>query len=168
MPRNPNKTPCHSPGCKAWAMRGHTLCRVHRDAELGPRGAGAPAGNLNALRTGAHSHPLSPAELDDLARHIVDDPPGLPVRLGQALQAIQARVDDPLLVLLALRRVLPDLIARVAARTLDAELRAYLAPLPPGVRDQIRDLIARAHPAGPEEQLRFLRQRSRAARQEDQ
>jgi hypothetical protein len=63
MPRNPNKTHCQAPGCKAVlrtaAIRGHTHCRSHRDAELGPRGAGAPPGNLNALKTGQDAHPLS-------------------------------------------------------------------------------------------------------------
>lgn len=29
MPRNPNKRRCAYPACKAWAMRGETLCRVH-------------------------------------------------------------------------------------------------------------------------------------------
>ena len=30
---------CQVPGCRNWAMRGHTHCRPHRDPELGPRGA---------------------------------------------------------------------------------------------------------------------------------
>ena len=51
MPRNPSKRRCQVPGCRNWAMRANTRCRPHRDRELGPRGAGAPAGNLNALHT---------------------------------------------------------------------------------------------------------------------
>ena len=42
MPRNPDKRRCTLPGCNAWAMRGQNRCRQHRDAELGPRAAGAP------------------------------------------------------------------------------------------------------------------------------
>ena len=169
MPRNPHKTPCRVPGCRAWAMRGHTRCRVHRDAELGrqsagARGAGAPPGNLNAMRTAAHSHPLSPIEQDDFARRVVDEGADLPGQVARLLRSIQARVDDPFLVLLALRRVLPALIARVAARTLDAELRAYLAPLPPPARAPVRRIVERAFPADPERQLRFLRQRIRRRR----
>jgi hypothetical protein len=33
-------------------MRGRTHCRSHSDPELGPRGGGAPQGNLNALYAG--------------------------------------------------------------------------------------------------------------------
>jgi hypothetical protein len=55
MPRNPNKGRCQIPRCKAWAMRDHTHCRSHRDLELGPRGAGAPKGNFNALKTAANA-----------------------------------------------------------------------------------------------------------------
>ena len=171
MPRNPHKTRCQTPGCKAWAMRGHTLCRVPRDPELGPRGAGAPPGNLNALRHGAHSYPLSAAQLNDLAQRIVDAPGDLPLHVGHVVQAIQARVGDPFLVLLALRRVVPELIDRVAARTLDAELRAYLAPLPSPVRDRLHDIFQRVLPASPEQQLRALRKLVRqrtTARQADQ
>jgi hypothetical protein len=158
MPRNPRKTRCQVPGCKAWAMRGHTLCRVHRDPELDPRGAGAPPGNLNALRHGAHSHPLSAAELSDLAQRIVEAEDDLPYQVGMVVQSIQARVGDPLLALMALRRVLPALIAGVAALIFDAELRAYLAPLAPQVRACLREIIERNLPGGPEQRLQFLRQ----------
>jgi hypothetical protein len=157
MPRNPHKTRCQVPGCKAWAMRGHTLCRVHRDPELGPRGAGAPPGNLNALRHGAHSHPLSAVELNGLARRVVETGDDLPYQVGRVVGSIQARVGDPLLALLALRRVLPTLIAEVAALTFDAELRAYLAPLPPQARACLQEIVERTFPAEPEQRLHLLR-----------
>lgn len=35
MPRNPKKQACTYPGCRAWAMRGGTLCAAH--AGRGPR-----------------------------------------------------------------------------------------------------------------------------------
>ena len=151
-------------------MRGHTLCRVHRDPELGPRGAGAPPGNLNALRHGARSHPLSAAELNALARSIVEAGDDLPDQVGMVVRSIQARVGDPLLALLALRCVLPALIAEVAALAFDAELRAYLAPLPPQVRACFEEIVERAFPAEPEQRLHVLRQiirqRSRATQAE--
>ena len=58
MPRNPHKTRCQTPNCRSWAMRGRTHCRTHSDRELGPRNAGAPQSNLNALKDGQHAHPL--------------------------------------------------------------------------------------------------------------
>ncbi|UCC63907.1 MAG: hypothetical protein JSV36_02270 [Anaerolineae bacterium] len=165
MPRNPNATRCTVPGCKAWAMRGHSRCRAHRDAELGPRGAGAPPANLNALRHGAHSHPLSSADLGALARHIVDEPDDLAYWVGLALYDIQVRLDgrrggarDPWLPLLALRRLLPQLIARVAALLLDRELDDFFAPLPPRARLAFRAAVERAAPDDPERQLLILRQ----------
>ena len=72
MPRNLNKTPCQVPGCRSWAMRGHTHCRAHRDDELGPRGAGAPSGNLNALKHGHHAQPLPLPDVKHLARQIIE------------------------------------------------------------------------------------------------
>ncbi|MGD8857605.1 MAG: hypothetical protein PVG33_14830 [Chloroflexota bacterium] len=39
-------------------MRGYNRCRSHLDPLLGPRGAGAPRGNLNALKTGEHINPI--------------------------------------------------------------------------------------------------------------
>jgi hypothetical protein len=54
MPRNPNKRHCQTPVCRNWAMRSHVHCRPHLDHLLGPRGAGAPRGNLNACKTGAN------------------------------------------------------------------------------------------------------------------
>ena len=75
MPRNPSKTPCAVPGCRNWSMRDHTHCRAHHisssvgarpDAELGPRSVGAPCGNLNALKHGRYSNPLSEADLERL------------------------------------------------------------------------------------------------------
>jgi hypothetical protein len=50
MPGNLHKTRCQIPGCRNWAMCGHTHYRPRRDSELGPRGASAPHDNLNALR----------------------------------------------------------------------------------------------------------------------
>ena len=62
MPRNPNKKRCQIPNCRSWAMHEHSHCRAHLDHQLGPRGAGPPKGNVNALKSGRYAKPLSSAE----------------------------------------------------------------------------------------------------------
>ncbi len=158
MPRNPDKRRCEVPGCRAWAMRGHTRCRAHRDAELGPRGAGAPPGNLNALKHGRYSHPLPPPDLERLADRLVQRPQDLPYRVGLAARAVQDRADDPLMALVALRRLLTQLIPLVAARLFALELRAFFQHLPARLRAPTLDLIRRSVPRdSPEERLLLLR-----------
>ena len=141
MPRNPNKTHCTYPGCRNWAMRGHTLCRAHRDAELGPRGAGAPAGNLNALKHGRHAHPLPPPDLENLALCTVEQPAEFPLQLGRVAQSIQARTGDPFAVLVALHRLLSQLLPLVATRLFESELHALSQQLPPPLCARIQTLI---------------------------
>jgi hypothetical protein len=158
MPRNPNATRCAVPNCKSWAMRGQARCRAHRDAELGPRGAGAPSGNLNALSHGAYSRPLLLAELEDLARGVADPSGDLFGLLGRLLGYLYSRVHDPLLTLVALRACLPALIDAAASRLFEAELDAFLAPLPPEPRAIFRAFIVRFAPPKPEDRLHFLRQ----------
>jgi len=125
-------------------MRGHKRCRSHRaaprrrrgrDAELGPRGAGAPPGNLNALKHGRYSHPLLLSDLDRMAVAIVQQPDDLALQIGQAILSIQDRISDPFLALVAVRSLLPRLIDRVADLLLTAELEVALQPLSPAVRD---------------------------------
>ncbi|MGD2079344.1 MAG: hypothetical protein PVH18_13250 [Chloroflexota bacterium] len=86
MPRNPNKRRCQKSGCRNWAMRDSILCRPHRDHELGPRGGGAPPGNLNAWKHHKHVSPDTarrirriaydlhqhPEKLHDHIAHLVD------------------------------------------------------------------------------------------------
>ncbi len=62
------------PRCGSWAMRGRTHRRSHLDHLLGPRGAGAPDGNLNALKSGDHAHPLTDRYIVDLAHELVKRP----------------------------------------------------------------------------------------------
>jgi len=158
MPRNLHKTACQVPGCRAWAMRGHTRCRAHRDAELGPRGAGAPPGNLNALKHGHHSHLLPPPDLERLADHILEEPGDLPFQVGLAAQSLHARTGDPLLTLVALRRLLSQLADRLAVRLFAAELKALLRDLPPERRGEVLDLIVKsAARRNPADMVRFLR-----------
>ena len=65
MPRNPNKTPCGIPGCRAWAIRGSNppRCSPHRHSKQQPTIpdlaetpiVGAPPGNQNRLVHGFYS-----------------------------------------------------------------------------------------------------------------
>jgi hypothetical protein len=126
MPRNPDKTRCAIPGCRNWAMRDRARCRAHRDAELGPRGAGAPPGNLNALRHGVYARPLPAPDFERLVAEVIEQPDDLPLRIALAIRAIQARTGDLFLTLIALRTLLSHLTNRVAGHLFSAELQAAL------------------------------------------
>jgi hypothetical protein len=137
MPRNRNKKPCQVPGCRAWAMRGHTRCRSHHDPELAPRGGGAPQGNLNALKTGDGAHPLPVPDLHLLAGQVVRQPDQLPDLLDLVARSIHSRTGDPLKTLVALRSVLADLIPQVAVALFKAEFNALLGRLPPSQQGSV-------------------------------
>jgi hypothetical protein len=68
MPRNPNKTRCTVPGCRAWAIRGSDLpcCSPHSGR------TGAPPGNRNRLVHGFYATILHPQEAADLAAYAGD------------------------------------------------------------------------------------------------
>lgn len=75
MPRNPNKTRCSIPGCKAWAIRNTNpgasdppLCAPHS-----PGRTGAPIANQNRRTHGFYSRYLHPQELADLAAYASDN-----------------------------------------------------------------------------------------------
>ena len=158
MPRNPNKTRCQIPGCRAWAMRDHTRCRAHRDAELGPRGAGAPPGNLNALKHGRYSYPFSRSDLESLAAALIERPGDLFSHLDLAIQSIQARTGDPLMTLIALRALIRQLTRVIAARLFIPELQALLQSLPPPWRLKVMAVIVKAVSGhSPERRLLFIR-----------
>lgn len=162
MPRNPDKTRCQIPGCRNWAMRGHSHCRSHRDSQLGPRGAGAPPGNLSALRTGHDAHPLSPSDLDRLAHAIIRTPDQLPHHLHPLVQSIHRRSGDPVKTLLALQALLPALLSRVAEGLFTSGFHAYLEQLPPDRRSPIEIAIWRlALQISPLDKLKLLRQLQR-------
>jgi hypothetical protein len=157
MARNPNKARCQVPGCRNWAMRGHTHCRSHRDAELGPRGAGAPAANLNALKTGQHAHPFDPASPDHLTRQLASDPQQLPAYLERAIASIHARTGHPLQTLIATRAALAQLLPLVAQNLFAAGLQDLLRHIPPQRRAGLQAVLARnALPLSPKNKLRLL------------
>jgi hypothetical protein len=141
MPRNRDKAPCDVAGCRNWAMRGHTRCRSHRDPELGPRGGGAPSHNLNALRTGEHAHPVSPADLHHLVTRIVRHPDRLPDHLALAIRSLHRRTADPYKALVALRALLSDLLPLVAAGLFEAGVEDRLRCLPPSQRRSFTQTI---------------------------
>jgi hypothetical protein len=65
MPRNPLKTRCSVPGCRAWAIRGSDppLCSPHRSRKDPPgQGVGAPSGNQNRRIHGFYATALPPDE----------------------------------------------------------------------------------------------------------
>jgi hypothetical protein len=139
-------------------MRDHTHCRAHRDAELGPRGAGAPPGNLNALKHGRYSHPFSRSDLESLAAALIERPSDLFSHLDLAIQSIQARTGDPLMTLIALRVFIPQLTRVIAARLFIPELQALLQSLPPPRCLKVMAVIVKAVSGySPERRLLFVR-----------
>jgi hypothetical protein len=139
-------------------MRDHTRCRAHRDAELGPRGVGAPFGNLNALKHGRYSHPFSSSDLESLATALVERSGDLSSHLHLAIQSIQARTDDPMMTLVALRALISQLTRVVAAWLFIAEFQALLQALPPPRRLKLMAVIVKAVSGrSPERRLLFIR-----------
>jgi len=132
-------------------MRGYTLCRSHRDDELGPRGGGAPQHNLNALKTGAHAHPLASLNLSQLAKDLVRDPDHLPDLMEIAVQSIHARTRDPHKTLVALRTALSRLLPLLAVQRFAAEVEAALRELPPSQRAPFLAAIRQRATASPSE-----------------
>ena len=160
MPCNRNKARCAVPGCGSWSMRDHVLCRAHRNAELGPGAAGAPKRNLNALKDGTHSHPLSVPDMDRFVEVLVTRPQDFAYEFGLVAHAIQSRTGDPFRTLLALRGLLPHLTSRLAARVFTEELRTFLQPLPPPLRDRAQSAIEqRVSALSPEVRLLALRKK---------
>ena len=124
-------------------MRGRTHCRTHSDRELGPRNAGAPQSNLNALKEGQHAHPLPRPDLRVLALQIVQEPNDLPLHIGRTLQSLQSRSPDPLKALRGLNLIISELIPLVAGNLFAAELESFLQHFPPSRRPHHRAAIWR-------------------------
>jgi hypothetical protein len=163
MPRNPDKTRCTIPGCGNWAMLGRTRCRAHLCDELGPQGAGAPLGNLNALIGGAHARPLPPHEFERLADAVANQPEDLAYQFGLAVHDIQARTNDTYLTLIALRALLSRLIDHTAQHLFAAELEELFHLLPQPARNQLEIAIERiAARQSLEQRLRTLRKIKRS------
>ena len=141
MPRNPNKKPCLKPNCRNYAMRGRGLCRSHLDPILGRRGAGAPKGNLNAFKTGAHSRPLSRSNLITLAYQIVDDPDNYHHLIAEAVHLTGRTNVDPIKSILSLQILLKQLLPRVADQLFTNDVEQFLQRYPPAARSEIQMVI---------------------------
>ena len=164
MPRNPHKTRCTVPGCRNWAMRDHTRCRAHRNADLGPGSGsgGAPAGNLNALKTGRRAHPLDGDQLSAANDALFHDPADLPARMAALTALLLSRTGEPFLLLVALRATISQLIDACAGRIFERELADALAPLPASLRARhYARICALAAALDPEQRLWMLRDRIR-------
>ena len=144
MPRNPYKRRCVRPGCKGWAMRDHDLCRPHLDHVLGSRGAGAPMGNLNALKTGAGLNPLTVDQTRAIAHRLAEDPELLEEELVHLIRIFHRHrgsstvVPRTLRTLLALQAVLKPLTDAHADILFDAELEIATSRFPAHARPEVR------------------------------
>ncbi len=141
MPRNPNKRRCQTAGCNAWAMRSlpgsgnaqagrlrpANHCRSHMDHILGPHRAGAPKHNLNALKTGRYSHPLSKENLKLTAHALAQDPHTTTEILSGHINNLHSRSGDAYLTLLLLNRLTQQLLPLVADHRFHLELSDFLS-----------------------------------------
>lgn len=182
MPRNPDKQRCSVPGCSNWAMRldpagsgGQPrpdrqaegipsaerlgrLCRSHSDALLGPRGAGAPRGNLNALSRGDHAQVLTPSDLRELAHQMIHRPQGLRHSYCTLFDGIHGRTQDPFRVALAFKAAFTQLIPLIADLLFQIELDQLAQLSPADRRKASKDTIwTLALPYPPEDRLRMVR-----------
>ena len=144
MPRNPHKTRCTVSGCRAWAMRGRTRCRPHLDGELGPRCAGPPQGNLNALRHGRYSQPLTTSALERLVAEIIEHPDDIHHAIASVTQAVQARNGDAYQTLLVLRELFKQLAPLFAGHLFVAQVKAFLQSIPEAHRESVLTIIQRS------------------------
>jgi hypothetical protein len=151
MPRNPNKTPCSVPGCRAWAIRGSDppRCSPHRHATVrpGPALRCPPSPSRGPAEGPARS--ASPEAVLEGPGRGVGAPPGNQNRLVHgfyanvlhpeeladlAVYAADATVDAEIaIVRVALRRILGMLLTGMTAgpnpSPLDAQDYARFASL---------------------------------------
>jgi hypothetical protein len=155
-------------------MRGRAHCRPHLDHELGPRGAGAPRGNLNAFKTGANINPLSKAHIQRLAHSLAQDPDYFRDTLVDLVDELSLRIGDgsrarfrhaspdimppSLKAVLALQAVLRELVHFLAQDLYTAELDDMLKEFPPAKRADIRARVwLAALPASPLDRFLTIR-----------
>lgn len=130
-------------------MRGHLHCRSHLDPILGPRGAGAPPGNINAYKTGRYISPLSPIQIKRLAHDIAQDPDNFEQHLTNLVHDLWARVGSDktippaLKALLALNGITTHLIPHLANELFITELNQLLQQFPPADRADLQSTLWR-------------------------
>jgi hypothetical protein len=140
MPRNPNKKQCRKPNCHSFAMHGRDLCRSHLDPVLGPRGAGAPKGNLNSLKNATFSR-FNPGELEELAQQIIDDPHYYHRHLLEYLEQAGRPPADPLKSLIVLRTMIETLLPFVAENLFTIEANELIQRFPDNARPSVQLVI---------------------------
>ena len=152
-------------------MRAHWVahCRPHLDQELGPHGAGAPRGKLNAFKAGANINPLAKPLIQRLAHTLAQDPDRFRDLLVDLVDDIHSRVSvrspthpniipPSLKAALALEAVPRQLINFLAEDLFTAERDDMLGEFPPAKRADIRArLWALFLPLPPLERLVQLR-----------
>jgi len=97
--------------------------------------------NLNALKTGLHTHPLPPPDLDRLANQVVHHPEEFPLDLGLAVESIHRRTRDPLNRTLGLLRLVQQLLPLVSAELARIELKNLLEKIPPQKHESVLQII---------------------------
>jgi len=154
MPRNPNKKQCRKPNCHSFAMRGRDLCRSHLDPVLGPRGAGAPKGNLNSLKNATTSR-FNPGELKELTQQIIDDPHHYHRHLLQYLEQVGRPPADPLKSLIVLRAMIETLLPILAENLFTIEANELIQRFPDSARPSVQILIWQGYLSRPPLQRLF-------------
>ena len=131
-----------------------------------PHPGGAPRGNLNALRHGAHAHPLDKASLAHLAAAVQETPGELATLLFPAICSIQRRAPDTFRALIALRALIAALTDIIADSLFHQELSQALSLLPPLLHDHFAARVERlAADKSPVERLSLLRKVCRRRKQ---
>ena len=181
MPRNPNKRRCQTPGCKAYAMRSlpggapskpgqssigpsrdgipANHCRSHLDHVLGRRNVGAPKGNLNAVKTGRHAHPLSKEKLESLSHEIAQRPNETPAILSREIYELFDRTGNSYNTIVLLARLSQQLLPLTADQRFHIELYNFIQQIHPESRAKTESLIWNlVMPLNPLDRLTSLRE----------
>jgi hypothetical protein len=127
-------------------MRDSIWCRPHRDHELGPRGAGAPLGNLNAWK---HHHHVAPNTLKLIQRAAYDlyeNPDKLQEHISKFVEFFYNFRDSDelphtLMVVACLKVVLEVLVDAYADVCFQAEMDEILSFLAPHDRAAARQRL---------------------------
>ena len=143
MPRNPDKKPCPYPACRAWAMRDRDYCRSHLDHVLGPRRAGAPIGNVNALKSGKYARPIPSKDIDELASLLLLNPEQFVYHIAQTAKSIHGRSDDALKSTMLFGRLLSNVLSRMAEITYESEFEEALQRLPVDRRPGFKKVVSK-------------------------
>jgi hypothetical protein len=144
-------------------MRGYDLCRSHLDPTLGPRGAGAPYGNLNAIKTGEHINPTGYAALKRLANQIANDPDSFHDLITAHIDDLYNRVGygqalpRSLRTIIALQHTMKQLIPHLTNVLFIKELDCLAQSSPPEDRAAVKhDIWALLAPYSPRQRLMAL------------